>query len=191
MKKKSGNAAGFSAKGVGIVLYIIGQMFGLLATVCCFIGPFWKTKQQMLINSIAANLFTAFNFFLIGEVGSAIFLNAVAIVQMFFSMYHLNKNTKVTAVENVVFLILYITCGIMGYAKSLDILPIIGSVLFMIGVFEKSPQISRKWSLANASIWLVYDIAVGAAAALSQVFSIIAIIFALYKYRRKSDKQKA
>ena len=59
--------------------YIIGQFMGILATVACIIVPLFKYKWQMLLNIIAVNLLMLLNFVLIGQIGSAAFLCAVAV----------------------------------------------------------------------------------------------------------------
>ena len=85
--------------------YILAQAFGILATVCCFIAPLFKRKWQMLINSAVANILTAVNFIMLGELGTGIIMNLIAVVQIIFSLWHILKNTKVTLIENIVFFI--------------------------------------------------------------------------------------
>ena len=50
------------------MIYITAQIFGFMATACCLIGPLFKYKWQILVNSAVANLLVALNFFLLGEV---------------------------------------------------------------------------------------------------------------------------
>lgn len=164
--------------------YYIGQALGLVVALCSFIGPFWRKKWQMLVNSALANFLVAINFFLLGEVGSGIYLNLVAIVQICFSLWHVKNNTKVTTVENILFLIVYIACGIMGYKSFLDILPIMGAVIFMFGVFQKDEQKTRLLNLCNAVAWIIYDMAIGSSAALGQLVTIVTTLVAFCSYRK-------
>ena len=73
--------------------YIIGQIFGLLSTVCTVILPFFKKKWQLLAANIAVNLLICLNMLLIGQIGSAAFLCLVAVVQSIVSMIHRNKGS--------------------------------------------------------------------------------------------------
>lgn len=176
--------------------YYIGQALGLVATLCCFIGPFWKKKWQMLLNTIAANLLVALNFLLIGKIGSALVLNLVAIVQSMIMLVHTVKETKVTTIEKVIFLILYVVLGFVGMITApgfvpgisvdnlLELMPIVGAVLLMTGVFIRDEQISRKFALANALVYTVYDGIVGTTAIFAQLISVATTSAALYKYRK-------
>ena len=60
--------------------YIIGQFFGILMSICCFIGPLFKRKWMMLVNTMAANFFVILSLVFLKEIGSAVFLNLVAII---------------------------------------------------------------------------------------------------------------
>lgn len=180
--------------------YYIGQALGLVATLCCFVGPFWKKKWQMLVNTAVANLLVALNFLLIGKIGSALALNLVAIVQTAIMLVHTQKKTQVSNMERVVFLILYVAFGFVGiitapgfraeinYENILELLPILGSVLLMIGVFVRDEQTTRKFSLANALIYTVYDGIIGTTAIFAQLISVASVLVALYKYRDRHEK---
>ena len=86
--------------------YIIGQIFGLLSTVCTIILPFFRKKWQILALNIGINLLVAANMVLIGQIGSAVFLCLVAVVQSIVSMHHDNKGTPVSLGEKLLFLVL-------------------------------------------------------------------------------------
>lgn len=171
------------------MIYIIGQGFGLLATICCFIGPFFKKKWQMLVNSIAANLFVIINLVMLDQIGSGVVINSVAITQLLLSLWHVNKNKPVTTIENIVYLIAYVGLGFIGFKGVLDILPIIGAIFFMIGAFQRDEQKSRKIGLANAITYLIYYVIISSTSALAQVASIIMTSLALYKYRKKTTER--
>lgn len=179
--------------------YIIGQFFGILATVCTIILPFFRKKWQILALNIAVNLLVASNFVLIGQIGSAAFLCLVAVVQSIVSMVHTVKNTKVGHLETIVFFVLYVGCGIFGivtapgfvpvlnYENILEIMPIIGALMLMISVFARDEQTTRKFLLANATIWTVYTALVGSTAFFADCIAMVSTATALYKYRRKAQ----
>ena len=165
------------------MIYTIAQIFGFMAAVCCLIGPLFKYKWQMLINSAVANLLVALNFFLLGEVGTGIILHFVAILQIMFSLGHVYKQTSVSHTEKVIFLIMYAVCGALGFKKLIDILPIIGAILLSISVFIRDEQRTRTYMLANAAVWIVYDIIIGSSTVFAQLATIIMTCAAMYKYR--------
>ena len=178
--------------------YYIGQALGLAATLCCFIGPFWRRKWQMLLNTAVANLLVALNFLLIGKIGSALVLNLVAIIQSMIMLIHTVKETKVTTIEKVIFLILYVVLGFVGMFTApgfvpeinleniLELMPITGAILLMIGVFVRDEQISRKFSFLNALIYTVYDGIIGTTAIFAQLISVLTTGAAIYKYSKSN-----
>lgn len=139
----------------------------------------------MLINSAVANILTAVNFIMLGELGTGIIMNIIAVVQIIFSLWHTLKNTKVTLIENIVFYVVYVSLGIAGYNKVIDVLPVIGAAIFMFSIFQKDEQKTRILYLGNAFAWITYDILIGSSAALSQLATICTASMALYKYRKK------
>lgn len=177
--------------------YTIGQICGLVSTVCTVILPFFRKKWQILILNIAINLLVATNMILIGQIGSAIFLCMVAVVQSIVSMYHDCKGTPVSLAEKILFLILYVGFGIFGivtapgfvlelsFQNALELLPIVGALMLMFSVFSKDAQTLRKFLLANAISWTVYSGAVGSTVFFTDLTSVISTAAALYKYRKK------
>ena len=175
--------------------YTLGQFLGILSTVGCIVMPLYKKKWQMTVNTLVVNLLMAFNFILIGQFGSAIFLYLVACVQTIVSLIHTQRDTEVTLAEKVIFLFLYVGLGIFGiitapgfewvlnFRNILEILPIIGSILSMIFVFVKDEKVARRYLLATSSIWCFYTAMVGSSVFFAQLVSLITTLIAIYKYR--------
>ena len=177
--------------------YIIGQIFGLMSTVCTIILPFFKKKWQILALNIGVNLLVAGNMVLIGQIGSAIFLCLVAVVQSIVSMVHDTKATPVSLGEKVLFLLLYVGFGIFGIVTApgfvpelswenlLEMMPIVGALMLFFSVFSKDEQTLRKFLLANAASWTVYTAIIGSTVFFTDLAAAISTIVALYKYRKK------
>lgn len=177
--------------------YLIGQALGLLSTVCTIICPFFKKKWQLLAANIAVNLLISLNFILIDQVGSAVFLCLVAVVQSIVSIGHNIKGTKVSTMETILFTVLYLAAGFYGMVTApgfvpainrqnlLELMPIIGALMLMISVFAPDEQTTRKWLLANATIWTAYTAIVGSTAFFTDLVCMFSTSTALYKYRKK------
>ena len=175
--------------------YLIGQVLGILSTVCTIILPFLKKKWQLLAANILVNLLICLNMLLIGQFGSAVLLCGVAVVQSIVSLVHYFRDTPITKGENVLFFVLYVGLGFVGMfsapgfvfglnlANLIELLPIIGAVLMMLSVFAKGEQTTRKFLLANALVWSVYTGIIGSTTFFAQVGAVIADCLALYKYR--------
>ena len=164
--------------------YYIGQALGIVATVCCFALPLFKKKWQMLLISATSNLFFALNLILIGDVGSAIIVNLLAIVQTLLSLWHVQKDKPVTVAENIIFLIGYIICGSFGFHRALDVLPILGAIFNMLSVFQRDEQKTRILILLNASTFFIYYIVVGSTNMFEELLAVITTVIAMVKYRK-------
>ena len=184
-------------KGTNIMSYIIGQILGLMSTVCTIILPFLKKKWQILTANIAVNLLICLNMLLIGQFGSAAFLCLVAVVQSAVSIGHSTKGTKVGLGEAILFTVLYLGFGFLGIFTApgfvweinlhnlIELMPIIGALLLMVSVFSPNEQTTRKWLLGNAIIWTVYTAIVGSTAFFTDLICVFSTSMALYKYRKK------
>ena len=176
--------------------YIIGQILGVIASCFSLVGPFFKRKWMMLVNVMVANSLIALNFLLIGQIGSAIFLNLVAVAQGMVSLYHVRKETKITLFEKILFICLYVGLGFWGMVSApgfawelslknlLETMPIIGSLFLMIGVFVRDEQKTRALGLCNNILWIIYDAIIGTTAILGPCFAFISNFSALWKYRK-------
>ena len=175
------------------LIYLIAQAFGIFATLCCFIMPFFKKKWQMLLVNVAGNLFFILNLLLLGAHGGNLFANSTAMIvnlvslaQVLISYWHVQKETPVTKVENIIFLVLYVGMGFIGFNRALDFLPIVASVFNMLAVFQKDEQKTRFLVLCNASIFCAYYIILGSTSLLAELMAAITSLIALIKYRKKA-----
>lgn len=174
--------------------YIIAQAFGIFATLSCFAMPLFKRKWQMLLVNVAGNLFFILNLLLLGlhETGNlfanatAMIVNVVSLVQVLISYWHVKKETPVTTAENIVFLLLYVGLGFVGFNRALDFLPIIASVFNMLAVFQRDEQKTRILVLFNASIFCLYYIIIGSTSLLAELLAVITTLVGLIKYRKKA-----
>lgn len=181
--------------------YILGQIFGLLATLCCIVVPFFSKKWQMLSMNIAINLFMMLNFTLIGEVSTATWLCALAAVQSVLSLIHTLRNTSVRTFEQVLFWILYPLVGLIGLVGApgfvfeislrnlVELLPICGSLFSMSFVFVRDEQKARYLLLATSTVWASYAAIMGATSFFAEFISILVDLAAIFKYRKKEKPQ--
>lgn len=176
------------------LIYIEAQVFGILATLCCFAMPLFKKKWQMLLVNVGGNLFFILNLLLLGlhETGdlfanaTAMIVNLVSLVQVLISYWHVKKGTPVTTPENIIFLLLYVGLGFIGFNRALDLLPIAASVFNMLAVFQRDEQKTRLLVLGNASIFCAYYIIIGSTSLLAELMAVVTTLIGLIKYRKKA-----
>ena len=166
--------------------YYIGQALGILSTVTALVLPLFKKKWQMLVASITCNTLVILNLILIGEISSAIIVNAVMVAQTFLSLWHVQKEKPVTKTENIMFAVLYVALGLIGFKRPIDVLPIIGSEFNMLATFQRDEQKSRVLILFNAAAFGSFYFIVGSTAMFTELCAIITTTIAMITYRKKT-----
>lgn len=163
--------------------YYIAQILGVLVTVGVILTLQLKKKKQMLIVSVLTNAMTAVNILLLGEFNSGVIVCSVAVFQLLISLVHEHRNTESGLAEKIIFLVLYVSGGILGYEVPLDLLSTVAAVFYMLAVFQKKEQNIRIMLLVNLSLWTVYHAIMGSTAVFAQIAGIISSLTALYRYR--------
>ena len=166
------------------MIYYIGQALGLIGAGCSLILPMLRKKSQMLAMTVATNGPAALNLLLIGQFGSAVMIHALAVVQALVTLYHVLKDRAVTRTESIVFLFLYIACGLLGHQGLLDLLPIVGSLFNMLATFQRDVQKTRFLILINVSFFLIYYVIVGSSSAFMVLSTIITTLIAMYRHKK-------
>lgn len=168
--------------------YIIGQLFGLLSTACCLLMPQLKKKRNMLFANAANNALVIVNIILLDGFSSAALVCAVGVVQALVAVWHFDRDRAIAPWENVLFLVLYVASGLLGFHRALDALPIVGAVFNMLATFQRDEQRTRWLLLINASTFAVYYALIGSTALLSVLCTIGSTLLGLWRYRKSKAK---
>lgn len=164
--------------------YYIGQFLGIVVTIGAILTMQIKNKRPMLIVSAIVNVLSALNILLLDKFSSGVIICLVAVFQILFSLWHEKKGTEIPLAEKIVFLVLYISGGLLGFEKPIDILSIIAAVLYMLAMIQKKEQNIRLFLLGNMATWTVYHTILGSTAVFAQIAGIISSLIALYRYRK-------
>lgn len=177
--------------------YWIGQAFGIIATIAGITIPMFSKKWQMLIMSIANNVFCALNLIFLDRIGSGIFLFAVATAQALVNLVHNARGTSGRAFEKVIFCALYLGLGFYGLVTGpgyvaginarnlLELLPIIAAMMNMCFVFSRGEKQARIFFVLCNGLWMVYYIIIGSSTVLGSAISVASGLLALYRNRVK------
>ena len=171
---------------------LIGQIFGVVVTALVLITPHLKYKWQMALMSVFANLLSGLNFLLIGSyVGCAI--GTVGMTQALLAIRHAKRDTSPKSWELVIFGVLYVFAGLLPFFGAWDnfrvweLLPIVGALLYLLYLAQKKEQHMRYFSLANCTVYLVYDIIIVSTQVFAQLIGIVSVTTALIRYRKKKN----
>lgn len=166
-------------------MYIFAQVLGIIASAVAIIAFQMRKKWHILLLSMFANFLSIIVFLLLNGFSSAVTVNIIAVVQCAINGYLSYKGREASVIQKAIFMSLFFISGILGYKVSLDIMPIAASLVFAWSAFQKKEQHIRMFLLVNVLLWIVYDAIVGTTAVLGQIFSLISILIAIYRYRNK------
>lgn len=178
---------------------LIGQGFGILATIAGIALPVFKKKWQMLVMSIANNVFCGLNLVFLNEIGSGIFLFIVAAAQAIVNLIHALRDTDSRLFEKILFVVLYLGLGFYGMFTSpnyiagpgfnfrnlQELLPIVAAMMNMLFVFSKGEKTARIFFILCNALWLVYNSIIGSSVLIGSAFSVVTGLIALFGYGRK------
>lgn len=136
--------------------FIIAQIVGIIATVCNCIGIQFKEKRQILFTYIIANALFAVNFLLL-ESYTGMYITCFCIFETLISYLLMDKNIKITNILIYVFITINIIIGVASFQSFIDVLPVIGSILYVIIIFSKEEKTIRDLTFIALIVWIVYD----------------------------------
>lgn len=166
-------------------IYYIGQIVGILVTIGAIVNLQLKKKQHMYILSIIVNILSALNILLLDGFSSGVIICLVADIQIVLAILHDKKQTEVHLAEKIIFFVLYVAGGLLGFKTWIDIFSIVAAALYMFAMFQKKEQHIRLFLMGNMATWTVYHAILGSTAIFAQIAGIISSVIALVRYRKQ------
>ncbi len=176
---------------------IFGQIFGILTTVAAVVSAQLPKRWQMMIGYMAVNLFSALNVLFVGGGLTGCLVCVVAVIHSSVNAFRAKKEIDSPLAEKLIFSAVYfIAWGVgfylswkSGVASWLDALPLVATAFFVASMLVKKENNIRLWTLGNASVNTVYHLMLHSTGIFAQLFELVSIIVALFRYRKKSPKK--
>ncbi len=166
--------------------FIIAQIFGILGIIASVCSMQFKKRKNIFIALLLLNLFSALNFVFLGSWASA-YVCFFAIFEMIVNYLYEKKKKTTPQVVVALYILINIALGMIAFSGPLDILPILCALVFCGTILMKKEQNIRKATIINQTLWLVFDLIVGAYFfAVSNILTLISTGIALYRYKRKN-----
>ena len=165
--------------------FIMAQVMGGIALILIIISYFFVDIRNFFVFNIIANIFYAFSFiFCIVLVAG---INTLISIVRIIILYYYEKKQKPSPVYLIfIFIICYLTVGIIFFKDYYDVIVIITPILFTISMSMKNMQAIRYMSLLPNALLILYAIANQVyTSALLDLLEFVAIIIALLKFYKK------
>ena len=146
-------------------MFLIAQLCGILSTVAAVLCVQAKTSGGVLLGQILANGFSGLSYGLLGSFAGAwvcILASVHSILISFIRKLEDARQKKWVLVVSVVFAIAYVAGSVMTYTRWPDIISCVCALLFVLTIAQKDASGMRNVMLVSMSLWIVFDIAVGA-----------------------------
>lgn len=146
-------------------MYVAGQIVGIFVTIFAVLSLQCKEMKNILLMQIVANLLLMLNYWLLDAFsGATIAIIATVQTVIMFGLRMLDdkiskkSNLILTIFITVVFAGIFIYSSITTYRSHIDILSALASLAFCVCIVQKNATICRILAMANALLWIGYDI---------------------------------
>ena len=165
--------------------FVLAQIFGLLALSVKVVGIQFKKKANILLLTIvSATLFTI-NYILLNAWSAAVICTVGAVVVLTIFLLEKRKKRKISWLIVLIFVALEIIPWAFFYQDWYDVLPLIGTLLWLTSMLQRDENRLRWFLIVNFIPWMIYGIITATyTAMLADVFSVTSTVIALIRYRK-------
>ena len=165
---------------------IIGQVFGIAATVITFISYQMNTKKTLLITQSLATVCTCLSFLFLGA-ATGFALNVVCLIRNGV-FYLVDLKSKLYYPSVVVLTIAMVCVGALSWQGWLSLLVIIALAVNTVFLSLGNPQMLRKSIPVTSTMVLIYNVSVFSIGGIvSEAISIVSSVIGLIRYKKKDD----
>ena len=147
------------------VAFLIGQLAGGLSTVTALLCVQAKEAKMILLGQFACNILSAACYGLLGSFSGAWVCILAAVQTVLISLVNRNepaKRKKQVRIISVLFSVAYILGTVWTYSGWPDVITGICALLFVITISQEKAGQMRSVMILSMSLWIIFDIAVGA-----------------------------
>lgn len=174
--------------------FMLAQIAGGLSTVAALICVQGREAKTILWGQFAANALSAACYGLLGSLAGAWVCILAAIQSLLISGMNRKaprQRKKGIRLIAVLFSVAFVLGTVLTYSRWPDIISCICALLFVLTVSQEKAGSMRGIMILSMSLWLVFDIAVGAyAAILTHGATILSLLIACFRLDRKRPEKQ-
>lgn len=137
------------------IVFIIGQIFGIIAIILGFVSYQMKTQKQLLICQTAVSLVFCVHYLLIGAT-TGMAMNVVNVIRNFV-YYRRNLKGDKSMLWPIVFTVILGVIGILTWNAWYSVFVFLGLIINSLCMAFSDPQNVRKSILVTSPMVLIYD----------------------------------
>ncbi|MBQ1265089.1 MAG: YgjV family protein [Oscillospiraceae bacterium] len=170
---------------MGNLLYIIGQILGVIAVILGFVTYQVRTQKMLLTVQIFTTLTFVLHYLLIGA-WSGMALNAVAMVR---NIVYARRDLKVFSGKlwPFAFALIMGIMGLLSWQSFYSVFVILGLVINSVCMAFDDPQKIRKSILVTSPLVLIYNIsALSVGGIVYESVAVISALVGVLRFRKKN-----
>ena len=146
-------------------MFLLAQIFGIFSTFAAILCVQARTAGGVLLGQIPANGFSGLSYGLLGSFSGAwvCILAAVhSVLISFIRKLDESRRNKLILLVSVVFAIAYVVGSIVTFTRWPDAISCVCALLFVLTIAQEDASKMRNVMLISMSLWVFFDIFVGA-----------------------------
>ena len=171
--------------------FYIAQLVGGLSTITALLCVQAKEARMLLLGQVVCNFFSAVCYGLLGSLSGA-WVCVLAAVQSLL-MFRINRMGRVqrqkwVKIISVAFSAIFIFGTVLTYSNWPDVISCICALLFVVTISQEKAGQMRMVMILSMSLWIVFDIVVGAyASILTHGSTLTSLLLARFRLDYKRD----
>ena len=168
-------------------IYIIGQIFGIVAVILGFVTYQVRTQKKLLFVQILTTLVFVIHYLLIGAM-SGMALNLVAMVR---NIVYSRRDLKIFSGKGwpVVFAVIMGIMGLLSWQGWYSVFVVLGLVINSLCMAFKDPQKIRKSILVTSPLVLIYDaFALSVGGMIYESVAIVSALVGILRFRKEKTE---
>ena len=141
-----------------LVIFILGQAFGILALICTVVSMQLKKKRQLMVLQTASEAFIVAQYLVKGAITGS-FMAMVSFVRDIIFTKHDKKRTPLWVLLIIYAIMTVLT--VISWAGPLSLLPYVGSLIYAWSLWYGKTKWIRLGNAVGNSPYLVYTIVTG------------------------------
>ena len=141
-----------------IVVFILGQAFGILALICTVVSMQLKKKRHLMLLQTASEAFIVAQYLVKGAITGS-FMAMVSFIRDIIFTKHDKKRTPLWVLLVIYAIMTILT--IISWAGPLSLLPYVGSLIYAWSLWYGKTKWIRLGNAVGNSPYLVYTIVTG------------------------------
>lgn len=173
--------------------FLMAQAMGILSTiaaVCCVQS---RTAKFILLGQFLANAFSGISYGLLGSLSGAWVCLLAAVHSVLISLVNRKQpdvRDKMVLVISIVFSAAYVAGSFLTYAQWPDLISCVCALLFVVTIAQQDAGKMRNVMLLSMSLWVIFDIAMGAYTnIITHGSTILSILTAKFRLDRKRERE--